>query len=90
MGGDHIARNAHGLYLLRTPYLMASKEIKTIILQSKGVEFYHNPVSLEEDLKLQTRTQSGRHPNFSIVRIFTENPVTPCWTSQLQACEINN
>lgn len=38
-------------------WLAASKEMETLVLQLQATKFYHNHLSLEEDLELQMRMQ---------------------------------
>lgn len=45
-------------------------------------------VTLEEDTPLQVRTQPGSHVGFSLMRPWTENPVTTCLYFWLQNCEL--
>lgn len=54
-----------------------SKGAGTSILQSQGTEFYHNHVSLEQDLERHMRTQPSGHLDFGLVKLHVENIVIP-------------
>lgn len=59
-GEGHIAKTPLGCSLeaMSNPQMIASKKMETLVLQSPEIESFQQPVSLEEDLKPQMRSQS--------------------------------
>lgn len=57
-GKGHMARIPLGCSLeaMSNPQTIASKKMDTLVLQSPEIEFFQQPVSLEEDLKPQMRS----------------------------------
>lgn len=86
--GPHILRRSHGkeLWEASREQLPADsqQENKTSVQQLEGCEFCHNCLSLEEDSKLQKRTQPGQ----LLLTSWAGPQAQPCLDWCMETCEI--